>query len=150
MRKRASGSGLFLTELILVILFFSITAAVYVQVFVGAHTVSKDSMKLTEATLVAQNLAEAFYGCEGDIDRIGALFPNSDVKENTLTISYDAYWEVYPKDRADVANYCAVLTVDSADDEMEHATVSVMDNDKDRDEIYSLELVRWTGRDETP
>lgn len=77
MRNKASSrSGLFLMELIISILFFSLAGAVCVRLFVNAHIVSRDSVELNHALEWTQNVAEAFYGCNGDQKEMGKLFEN--------------------------------------------------------------------------
>ena len=64
--KNSSKSGIFLMELILSILFFSIAAAVCVKLFVTAHRLSDQSVNLNHAVAMAESIAEAFYGCNGN------------------------------------------------------------------------------------
>ena len=45
MYERNSRSGLFLMEMIISILFFSITSAITVQLFVKAHNIAKITLK---------------------------------------------------------------------------------------------------------
>ena len=61
----SSRSGLFLMELIISILFFSLASAVCVKLFVSSHTISKDSVELNHSLEWCQNVAEAFYGSNG-------------------------------------------------------------------------------------
>lgn len=73
--RNSSKSGIFLMELILSILFFSIAAAVCVKLFVTSHNLSDRSVKLNEAVAMAENIAEAFYGSNGEKEAFMALFP---------------------------------------------------------------------------
>lgn len=72
-RYTPSKTGLFLMELILAILFFSLSAGFCVQLFVRAHILSNESVVLNHSILWAQNMAETFYGCNGDVDEIMEL-----------------------------------------------------------------------------
>ena len=63
-----SKSSLFLIELIIVILFFSLTSTVCIQLFVKAHLIGKHTSELNHSVEIAQNLAESFYGMNGDYD----------------------------------------------------------------------------------
>ena len=67
-----SGSSLFLMELILAILFFSVASAVCVQLFARAHTASEQSAALNRAVLAAESAAEAFKGA-ADLDEAARL-----------------------------------------------------------------------------
>ena len=64
-------------ELILSILFFSIAAAVCVKLFVTAHRLSDQSVNLNHAVSMAESIAEAFYGCNGNAGELEALFPDA-------------------------------------------------------------------------
>ena len=77
MKNKSSKSGLFLMELILSILFFSLASAVCVQLFVKSHLISQQSVDLNSAVERCQNVAEAFYGTNGNIDEMMLLFDNS-------------------------------------------------------------------------
>lgn len=56
---KTSRSGLFLLELMIVILFFAVTSAVCVNLFVQAHLTSTAGGELTAATREVQSAAEA-------------------------------------------------------------------------------------------
>lgn len=89
--KNTSKSGIFLMELILSILFFSIAAAVCVKLFVTAHRLSDQSVNLNHAVAMAESIAEAFYGCNGNAGELEALFPDARMdqtdKQTMLTIN---------------------------------------------------------------
>lgn len=59
-RANLSKSNLFLLELIIVILFFSVCTAVCVGLFVQARQISQNSTALSDAVLLAQSAAECF------------------------------------------------------------------------------------------
>ncbi len=82
--KNSSKSGIFLMELILSILFFSIAAAVCVKLFVTAHRLSDQSVNLNHAVSMAESIAEAFYGCNGNAGELEALFPDAGMDEQTM------------------------------------------------------------------
>lgn len=74
--KTFSRAGLFLMELIISILFFSLTGAVCVRLFVNAHIVSRDSVELNHALEWTQNVAEVFYGLDGNREEMIQQFEN--------------------------------------------------------------------------
>jgi type II secretory pathway pseudopilin PulG len=57
--RTSSKSSLFLIEMIVVILFFSIAGAICVSLFVQARLISLESTRLTLAVNQCQNAAEA-------------------------------------------------------------------------------------------
>lgn len=73
----SSKTGLFLLELIIAILFFSVSGAICVQLFVQSHITSRNSVELSRAVEWCQNVAEAFYGCDGNVKEMMMLFENS-------------------------------------------------------------------------
>ncbi len=81
-----SRSGLFLMELIISILFFSLAGAVCVKLFVNSHIISKSSVELNHSLEWSQNVAEVFYSCNGDIEKMAAVFQS----QNQNCILYDA------------------------------------------------------------
>lgn len=91
--RNTSRTGLFLMELILAILFFSLSGSVCVQLFIQAHTISNNSVVLNHSILQAQNIAETFYGCNGDVDEMMTLL-NADTngsrqdEEGSTTLSF--------------------------------------------------------------
>lgn len=78
-RKRASGSSLFLMELIIAILLFSLAAAICISAFAKSHLLHRDSVILNNAVNIVQNTAEAIRSGEnGDeiLDNLELLYPD--------------------------------------------------------------------------
>ncbi len=96
MQNSSSKTGLFLMELIIAILFFSLAGAVCIRLFVRSHIISEQSVELNHSVLWAQNTAEAFYGCNGDIQQMSELLDGStvitgpDSEEQVLTLAFDS------------------------------------------------------------
>jgi len=67
---KKSKSSLFLMELIIVVLFFALTSAVCLQVFVKAHTVDRETKNINHAVMWGDNLSEIFYEVGPDTARI--------------------------------------------------------------------------------
>ncbi len=97
-----SKISLVLMELIGVIFFFSLTAAVCLQVFVKAHVIGENTTNLNNAVLYAENTGELFYEYKEDfmnhIDLITdnvadnlsvELIPSSD--DDFLYLTYNCY-----------------------------------------------------------
>lgn len=72
-----SKTSLFLMEMIITILLFSVCSAVCVKFFVLTHTVSTDTRELNESVALAQGFAEVMRGTDGDIDSIIAQYPEA-------------------------------------------------------------------------
>lgn len=72
--RTSSRTGLFLMELILAVLLFALSSVLCIQMFVKSHTLSKNSVELNHSILWAQNVSEAFYGCNGNVSAMSELF----------------------------------------------------------------------------
>lgn len=87
-RAGRSGASLFLIEMILVIGFFAVAAAVCMRLFSEAHRVSVQSGDLSRAALCAQSAAEAWKACGGDAQRTAQCLGGTADGEN-VTAAYD-------------------------------------------------------------
>lgn len=67
--KPAKRSSLFLLELIITILFFSLASAVCIRFFVQSHTLSQDTEDLNMAVNHVSGCAELFLACDESFDR---------------------------------------------------------------------------------
>ncbi len=88
-----SKSSLFLMELIISILFFSMASTVCIRLFVRAHTMGAQTINESHAVNIAQNLAEGFLGSEGDMDALHALFPEGTLQDGELVLYWDGEWQ---------------------------------------------------------
>lgn len=59
---KSSKSSLFLMEMIIAILFFSLASAVCIQLFVKAHLLGKTTTEENKALLMCQNFSEIYLG----------------------------------------------------------------------------------------
>lgn len=96
---KPSKSSLFLLELIIALLFFSLASTVCIRLFVKAHTITVHTRNLNYAVTQAQNLAEAFLGLDGDMKQLQTLYANSQLSND------DSLLTVYEGD------YCSTLLV---------------------------------------
>lgn len=85
-----SKSSLFLMELILALLFFSLASTVCIRLFVKSHTISTNTQDLNYAVTQSQNLAESFIGFDGDMQAMKSLFETSKLNaDNSLLTVYE-------------------------------------------------------------
>lgn len=89
MYNRSSKSGLFLIELIILILFFAMASGICVQLFVNAHLLSIRSSQQNHAVLVAQSAAEAYKANAAEYDKL--LGGKSD--EEGFHVLYNTEWQ---------------------------------------------------------
>ena len=64
---RSSRASLFLMELMISILFFSLSSAVCIQLFVKAHAINETTEDISKATLIAQDICEYFHYANGKL-----------------------------------------------------------------------------------
>ncbi|MBO4899688.1 MAG: hypothetical protein J5509_05315 [Lachnospiraceae bacterium] len=113
--KTNSKTSLFLMELIIVILFFSIASVVCVQLFVNAYSTNESTKRTTQGTVIVQGLAEQFLGCSGDLNAVSLLYdtdetyPETDTAKGIMVIGYDSDWLETSADKAPA--YLANITV---------------------------------------
>ena len=74
MGNNTSKSGLFLMELIMSIMFFSLASAVCVELFVRSHTLSKSSVELNHAVVECDSVAEFIQGAGGNIEQDSFIY----------------------------------------------------------------------------
>lgn len=130
--KASSKSGLFLIELIIVILFFSIASAVCVQLFVRSHLISTQSEELTQSVNVSQSAAACIQQTKGDIDRTASLLGGV-VESDKVVVYYDKDWNVC---EGSEAAYRMELSITQQEDMLTCDSVVIKSfNDK---EIYQV------------
>lgn len=149
MNRTSSRTGLFLMELILAVLFFSLAGAVCVRLFVNSHLISQKSVELNHGVLWSQNVAESFYACEGDFAKMVSLFPEGEVDaaesgNKQLTLCFDA--DFSPIAVAGNAPYRLTASVGS---EQEHLLTCriVMRRTADNSVIYELSPTLFTAKE---
>ena len=89
-RQMHSKTSLFLMELIIAILFFSISGAICVQLFVKAHMLSETSVEMNNSVLWTQNISEVFCGLEGNLHSIADFYSDNSI----VIVSYEDNPEV--------------------------------------------------------
>lgn len=124
---KTSKSGLFLLELMIIILFFAITSAVCVQLFVTAHLTDQHSSDLNHAVLEVQSAAEYFK--EGTTPKeLSALLGAKLNNDGTLSVGYDKDWN--RSLTGEDCPYALQITNSSLDNGMLSADVSMHKEDE--------------------
>lgn len=132
-RKRVSGSGLFLLELMLSILFFSISAAVCVQVYAEAHLRSREAKDLNLAVTCVSSAAEVLLheGAEGLQKQFAEL---KEEENGTFCLFYTEDWTPSEAEQA----YAEILISVREQDDMRYGELKA--SRMDGTEIYSLDV----------
>ena len=84
---RNSRASLFLMELMISILFFSLSSAVCIQLFVKAHTINESTEQKSSATLIAQDISEYFHHTGGEKESFLSYFAGHE-NNNSQTFLY--------------------------------------------------------------
>ncbi len=149
MKNRSSSkTGLFLMELIIAIFFFSLAGALCIKMFVESHRISKDSVELHHGVLWTQNLAESFYGCNGNPDDVVSLFEeyayvSCDTESYEIKLCFDENFNqlLRAKPSSDDPDYTYVLTAKISPAVNNLITCEISFNSKENNRvIYSLML----------
>lgn len=134
-----SHSTLFLMELIISILFFSLASAVYIQLFAKAHILGNKTTNENHALTETQNLAESFLATEGNLSEMKTLFSNAELIDKSLKLYYDKNWS---STTSYDACYVAILDTSRKEKDFCVADISVKSYNKDEDNvIYSLTVM---------
>lgn len=83
MKNRTS---LLLMEQLVMVLVFTIAAAVCLRLFGAAWQINRQTELRSEAAVMAQNGAEVIKGCQGDLQQAGVLL-HGQVRDDVLLIS---------------------------------------------------------------
>lgn len=143
---KTSKSSLFLMELIISILFFSIASAVCIQLFVKAHVLNTRTQEQNQTVVWSQNLAELWRAYEGDnlqiYDRLRADYGCEDssvyltnVLPYTLMLYFNEDWELSDQDII----YCVSLS-HSTFDEASRLISSQISVSRGEEILYTLPL----------
>lgn len=90
--KSRSKSSLFLMELIIVIMFFSLSAAICMKVFSSAKVKTDLSRNMTNASFAAESLAECYKANKLDGTDLSKIYPYATEYNGIYTVYYDADW----------------------------------------------------------
>ena len=137
---RHSKSSLFLMEMIIATLFFSLTSAVRIQLFAKSHTLNAKTVNQNHAVIQAQNLAESYLAFEGDFSQMAPLFEHIalDTANNTITLSFDSDWNASTEENA---MFQATLTGFPVNDSgLITADIVVYEISKPESSLYSLQI----------
>lgn len=97
-RTPAKRSSLFLLELMIAILFFSLASAVCVQIFVKAHTISRETQELNMAVEKISGYTEIFLA--GQLVEDTEVYYDSKWKEcGRKNAAYEIKVDIEPSDR---------------------------------------------------
>ena len=92
MRKQhAPKATLFLMELVIVIFFFSICAAICVNIFGSAQQMADDSENLSRAVVEARSAASCYKAADGDLEKTARLLDGVQL-DDSAAVYFDEAW----------------------------------------------------------
>lgn len=114
---RHSKSSLFLMELIISLLFFSMASAVCVQLFSKSHMLSRSTVNENHSITVLQNMAETWFSADGDLKATADLLDNAILSSDgsSLFLLYDKDWEPVDCNLLDTAGTISIESASSGD-----------------------------------
>ena len=92
---RHSKTPLFLMELVIMLLIFSVSAVICLQVFASARNISQDSRRMDAAAAEAQKAAEYWKDSRGDLQKT-AHSMGGKLQEDGFCVFYDEEWKTMP------------------------------------------------------
>jgi len=128
---------LFLTELVIVILFFSLSAAVCVKIFATSELLSRTSYDINKSVVMAQNAAECFKAADADIYKTAQMLGGA-VNESTIKIAYDKNWQISESKSV----FEMIINIKSENAELKKAEITVYKNNKILYELTASHLMR--------
>ena len=159
-----SRSSLFLMELIIAILFFSLASAVCIRLFVKSHIISESTVNQNNAITYAQNMAEVWLSVEGDSAQLSEFFPEASashvyhsdaVPQNDTTSScyqliFDTDWNACDNIPTSGDYFVSSLCTMQDSDDMLHAYINVCEiTPSETNIVYSLELIHHVAERRT-
>ena len=140
--QKTRRSTVFLMELIMAILIFSIAATVCVQVFVKSHTLKEESNKLSQAVFASTSVAEIIRSGH-DYDVILAKeYPLLLCDNNSYTIFFDEEWNNTSNNNA---KFCLEIEIDTKNDFL-NSVITVYE-EKNKAVIYTLEVKKYIPKE---
>lgn len=145
MSRHNSKSGLFLMEMIIVILFFSICAAICVNVFAKARVTADSGRALNSAAIRSANIAETYKAAGGDLGRTAELLKEAsdgdlvsveaDGSSGELIAVYDNMTVIVNKDAVDTNVNSGLVDIKAYDKAYSDGSAGATDN---ADEIFEM------------
>lgn len=140
--KRINSPGILLTELIFAVLIFAVAAAVCMQLFAGAHSMSTRSVELSHAVSECSSAAELVSSLNSadELEKlIYAVYPTAEKAGESYTVFFSADFLPCPKTEA---RYTLSL---NASGEEGGVNADIVFSSADED-IYTLSVFRHIRR----
>lgn len=137
-KQPSRRSSLFLMELMIAILFFTLASTVCVRFFVKSHTLNIDSKNLSHAVSIATSTAEIFRTSENAPNILSQQFPEGIATDTSYRIYYDSEWQLCSLDNA---RYTVLLEIKQ---EYPFAICHIFISEE-QTSIYELSIKKYIG-----
>lgn len=136
-RQNKASSGVFMLEMIIVILFFSIASVICVGLFVEARLLSSQSAQLSNAANLCRNAAECVRAVGDDPAALNGLLGGAAQGEDYI-ICYNSEMEAVEETSPD-ARYRLIIDFDRQQ-EMLYADITLSEQN---DPLYTLQTAHY-------
>lgn len=131
-KYRHSKTSLFLMEIMLDILFFSVLVTICLQLFFKAHNLSEDTTVLHRAVSTCTSVAEVYQSGENGKESIFENYIDAVERDQNIVIYFDEKFASCPEEKS---AYQAQICVN--DDSLHTAVIEFLDVDAE-EMIYTL------------
>lgn len=149
-------SGIFLMELIIVMLFFSAASAICIKIFFAGESISQKSRFLTNASINTQSVAQCLKNSGGNFDVLENEYPYIEFTgDDSAVLFYDGDFQHCS--RGDSQKYMigvsrgieenGVLSFDITAQSLEKGPLSSKASDSGKDYIYHLEAKSFSSEE---
>lgn len=132
-QQTSRKSSLFLMELIIVLFFFALCAAVCLNMFAKASLINRQSYELNKSIIAAQNAAQCFKAANSNTGKMADLLCGT-ADTDAVKIGYDKNWQ---NTETENAVYIMNINIKKSNGNFNTAEITVSKADKI---IYSLEV----------
>lgn len=142
MNRHSSKASLFLMELIISILVFSITSAICVRLFAKSHLLSRSTRELNHAVSLCESAVETFYGTNGSLFETERILKKDNLcpgMDTAILLGYDENFSP-----TDTAPKYILRMEETQNDSMQLFDTSVIKCDSG-ETVYSLHVKRYKG-----
>lgn len=130
-----SGTSLFLMEMILALLFLSLSCAACIQIFAAARKNRIQAEQWNQIQALTTSVGEALEGSDGSSKELLALLPDGKQEKSSLIWYYDSTWQICPEKDA---VYEMIFTPDASSSE-KSGRLSFRQIEEDR-QLYQITL----------
>lgn len=139
-KQKQSKTSLFLMEIILNILFFTILVTMCLQLFFKAHTLSESSITLHKAVTTCTSIAEIYQSNVNGTESVFAVYPDAIGLNQNILIFFDEDFNPCTESRC---TYRAAITVSNTQNKAETITFS---DHEGANMIYTLSVSSYEPR----